>query len=256
MITGIDHVVIWVNDLDAASVDYVNLGFTVVPGGEHTGGVTRNALVCFMDGSYLELIAANGELPESHFFYRQHGQEGLVTFALLPDDIEKDIARARKRGLELEGPTPGGRTRPDGKEVKWQTAKPPTHDLPFLCGDVTPRELRVPTGAARLHTNGIKGIGGILLAVEDIEASKKRYRALLGREPMVGPPDPDGPAVAFSLGDATIVVIQPTQGGMRDYLVARGEGPYGLIMRSGASSGPRNIDPDETHGVGMAIVPG
>ena len=27
------------------------------PGGEHAGGVTHNALVCFADGSYLEIVA-------------------------------------------------------------------------------------------------------------------------------------------------------------------------------------------------------
>lgn len=36
MIQGIDHAVILVNDLDVAIANYTDLGFTVIPGGEHT----------------------------------------------------------------------------------------------------------------------------------------------------------------------------------------------------------------------------
>src|ERR1041384_7550234 len=57
MIRAIDHIVILVNDLAAAIADYTALGFTVTPGGEHTGGATHNALVGFDDGVYFELIA-------------------------------------------------------------------------------------------------------------------------------------------------------------------------------------------------------
>src|SRR5436309_5797519 len=153
----IDHVVILVNDLSAASADYSALGFTVTPGGEHADGLTHNALISFADGSYLELIAFKGEAPETHFFYRGEGYEGLVTYALLPDDINGVISSARQRGLELQGPIPDGRLRPDGTRIEWQTARPPTRDLPFLCADVTPRELRVPGGPATQHANGILG---------------------------------------------------------------------------------------------------
>ena len=57
MITGIDHIVILVADLDRAQAEYAAAGFTVVPGGEHAGGLTHNALVAFADGTYLELLA-------------------------------------------------------------------------------------------------------------------------------------------------------------------------------------------------------
>src|SRR6478609_6732034 len=155
MITSIDHIVILVHYLESALRDYSALGFTVVPGGEHAGGASRNALVAFSDGSYLELIAfTDNVVPESHPFYRPTNREGLVTYALLPTDIEADIQAARGRGLLLYGPFPGGRLRPDGHRIEWQTARPLTNDLPFLCGDVTPRDLRVPSGSAHEHENG------------------------------------------------------------------------------------------------------
>src|SRR5689334_10222127 len=131
MILGIDHIVIVVHDLDKAISDYSSLGFTVVPGGEHADGITHNALVAFADGAYLELVAFKQEAPQ-HFFYRPHGKEGMVTYALLPGNIEEDIAAARERGLEIEGPIPGGRVRPDGEHLKWQLGRPAAPELPFL----------------------------------------------------------------------------------------------------------------------------
>ena len=71
--------------------------------------------------------------------------EGFVDFALLPEDIERDAAAARDRGLDLEGPMAGGRLRPDGARLDWQNVRPKTNDLPFWCSDVTPR----PAGSGR-----------------------------------------------------------------------------------------------------------
>src|SRR5690348_14168851 len=99
MISSIDHVVILVHNLEDAVRDYTALGFTVVPGGEHADGRSANALIAFSDGSYVELIAFRDNIvPEEHHFYRPSNPEGLVTFALLPTDIQADVDDARKRG--------------------------------------------------------------------------------------------------------------------------------------------------------------
>ena len=52
-----DHLVILVGELEDAIASYEELGFRVTPGGEHADGLTRNALVPFADGTYLELVA-------------------------------------------------------------------------------------------------------------------------------------------------------------------------------------------------------
>ena len=57
VLTRLDHLVILVRDLGSTVRDYEGLGFTVTPGGEHVDGLTRNALIPFEDGSYLELVA-------------------------------------------------------------------------------------------------------------------------------------------------------------------------------------------------------
>ncbi len=82
--------------------------------------------------------------------------------------------------LRYDGPQAGGRVRPDGARLEWQTGRPQTSDLPFLCGDITPRHLRVAEGAVREHANGVRGVASLTVAVNDLKASLQRYRALLG----------------------------------------------------------------------------
>jgi catechol 2,3-dioxygenase-like lactoylglutathione lyase family enzyme len=238
MIHAIDHVVILVHDLATATNDYAALGFTVTPGGVHADGATHNALVAFADGSYLELIAFRRAAPDHIWWRHTTNGEGLIDFALLPDAIDEDVAAARLRGLDMTGPFSGGRERPDGVRIAWKTARPATPDLPFLCGDVTPRDLRVPTGAARLHPNGVTGIARVLVATRDLAVSAARYRALLGIE---GTTVTEG--VSFELGASAIVLTALNERHRR-------EGPCALELRGGASV---DLDPAITHGVPIRL---
>jgi catechol 2,3-dioxygenase-like lactoylglutathione lyase family enzyme len=267
MIHAIDHIVILSDDLAAASADYAALGFTVTPGGEHTGGATHNALVVFADDTYIELIAFKRAAPDHRWWPDTAAGEGLIDFALLPGAIEADIAAARQRGLQIEGPTDGGRLRPDGQQVAWRLGQPPTPDLPFLCGDVTPRGLRVPEGDARRHPNGVGGIAGLTVAVADLDASVARYQALLGQAPTEPPLSPPGFAAAgpgarfaaFALGTAAIVLAAPDEGSaagaaLRDHLARRGEGPYALALRTDSAASAGRLDPARTHGVPIELI--
>lgn len=263
MIKGIDHIVILVNDLDAATEDYRALGFSVAPGGEHTGGATHNALVAFEDGSYLELLAFRRAAPDHRWWRHVAIGEGLIDYALLPDAIEQDLAEMRARGLKMDGPSDGGRQRPDGRRIEWRTGHPATSDLPFLCADVTPRDLRVPSGEAWRHDNGAAGIAGLTVAVADLAASATRYRSLLNRPPAPDLP-PGAPAGArtasFHLGGAVIGLAQPQGEGqgaaeLRRKLAAAGDGLYALALRSTKLSQPEVLDVNRTHGAHIVIVP-
>ena len=74
MLQNIDHIVIVVRDLARASADYARAGFTVTPGGEHTGGATHNALITFADGAYLELLAFKVPGKTEHRWDRYFGR--------------------------------------------------------------------------------------------------------------------------------------------------------------------------------------
>lgn len=254
MIRGIDHVVLLVTDLAQAMRDYEALGFRVTPGGTHSDGATHNALIGFADGAYLELLAFRREAPEHRWWRYASAGEGLIEFALLAGEIESAVAAAAARGLHLDGPISGSRERPDGVHVQWQSAFPANPELPFLCGDVTPRDLRAPHGDACHHANGVTSIGRITVAVRDIELSAGHYAALLGHGPTMEP----GRRI-FKLG-ATQVVLQapdphlPDTAAVEARLATRGEGIAALALRRDhLSAEPQPLDPALAHGIGLMI---
>jgi len=255
MIQAIDHIVILVDELAAARADYERLGFSVVDGGEHTDGASHNALVSFADGSYLELLAFRRAAPQHRWWRHTAAGQGLIDFALLPSVIAEDVAAAHARGLDLSGPHPGGRARPDGVRLEWQTAFVARPELPFLCGDVTPRELRVPQGAAWNHANEAAGVAAVTVAVHDLEASAAAYSALLGQIPTV-----ELGRRVFHLGAAAIILRAPSSdepdgSELVAHLQSRGEGVYALGLRGPAARAPLVFDRDLAHGVRMALVP-
>jgi catechol 2,3-dioxygenase-like lactoylglutathione lyase family enzyme len=180
MLRQLDHVVVVVRNLQAAIDDYRRRGFTVTPGGEHADGITHNALVPFADGSYLELVAFHDRSQSlTHRWWKIATEGGgLADFALLSDDLDADSAALGE--LVESHPRQGGRIRPDGVELKWRTAllRAP---LPFVIEDVTPRELRVPGGAAADHANGATGIASVIVGARDIGDTEWRYAALRER---------------------------------------------------------------------------
>ncbi|HET9493623.1 MAG TPA: VOC family protein, partial [Chloroflexia bacterium] len=237
-----------VHSLDDAVRDYTALGFTVVPGGEHAGGLSHNALVSFADGSYLELIAfKGGGVPEDHLFYRPGNPEGLVTYALLPDDIERTVSEARLRGLDMGAPRPGGRERPDGTRIEWKIAEPPSRDLPFLCWDVTPRDLRVPGGSATVHLNGATGLADLVVSVGNLGTSEARYEALLGEPPLDDPASDQPGCAAFRLGESAVLLTPATAESGR-------EGPWMLSVMCEPPVPFSVTDLALTHGVRLSFV--
>ncbi len=260
----LDHLVILVRDLDTAVKNYRRLGFTVAPGGRHADGATCNALVVFADDTYLELVAFTNRwmlarlrllrrlgllerfVPEEPSFgcrLRRRGAatEGLVDYALVPDadDATRRIAEARARGLEIDGPFPGGRTRLDGQRVAWQFGFPHDQTLPFLCADTTSRQLRVPEGDVRTHANGALAIAGVIIEVADLEAASAAYGQLLGDDPVR---KAEGQAM-FSAGTSIV---------LRQHQTARGPMQVTLEVAEDKAAGP--LDRRLTEGVEIDMV--
>jgi glyoxalase-like protein len=177
----LDHVVYVARDLAEAVEDHKRRGFTVTPGGEHAGGVTHNALVCFADGSYLELVAFRRPDP-THRWWRHAANGGFADFAVLSDDLAGDLSALKD--LVVREAAEGGRTRPDGVSLRWRAAflRAP---LPFLIEDLTPRNLRVPGGDAARHANGVTGVATLKVAARDQRSVHESYERLRAR----GAPD-------------------------------------------------------------------
>lgn len=240
MVFSLDHVVIAVSDLEATIADYRALGFTVYPGGVHHGGVSHNALVIFADGAYFELIAYRQAAPDVRWWQvLSKAGEGFADFALLPENAARDAAAARERGLDVVGPTAGGRVRLDGARLDWQIVRPKTTDLPFWCGDVTPRNLRVPEGDMRAHANGVTGVASLKVAVADVAKSAARYAALAGAGAVNG--------ARVTLGATTFELVADVT-----HVAARGEGPMSLVLRGPAV---KTLDTKLAHGAVLTIAP-
>lgn len=134
MITGIDHLVIAVHDVQAATAELETaLGLAWTGGGRHEAMGTYNRLA-FLGDTYLELIGvfsrdlvvssttfAVGNAALAHL---EGGHEGLATYALATDDVASDVARLRGAGSSIGEPVTGARVRPDGEAVRWSTAFP------------------------------------------------------------------------------------------------------------------------------------
>jgi catechol 2,3-dioxygenase-like lactoylglutathione lyase family enzyme len=263
---ALDHVVIAVGDLEQAIADYRALGFTVVPGGRHPGRTSHNALVVFEDGAYIELIAwtAPNDAERWNVEHRKHG-DGFMDFALIPEDVPRATADAKSRGLPLNGPIDGGRVRPDGVELKWQTARQVTFDLPFLCGDVTPRSLRVPEGEVRRHENGVVGVATLVVAVANLATSAARYQALFGEtelEPEIEElPGTGLHAVVLQLEGTVLMLASPGGKGQAplgalvgERLGGRGEGLCAMTLRSSAAA-RTTLNLESTHRAYIEVVP-
>jgi hypothetical protein len=247
MLKLIDHIVVVARELADVSTNFTRAGFTVTPGGEHTSGATHNALVCFGDGTYFELIAfKEPDRPQEHRWWeRLQRGEGLIDYALLSDGLDADAARVGHSGLTVRGPADGGRLRPDGQRLVWRSfmlgAGAGSTGLPFVIEDVTPRTLRVPGGTATKHANGATRVAGLTVLVSDATAAASELTALLDTEgrPVTGSGG-EGKTYRFAIGRQWLEVIEPASpasaAGQR--LARLGEGPYEVVLSGDAGAGP------------------
>jgi catechol 2,3-dioxygenase-like lactoylglutathione lyase family enzyme len=258
MATGIDHVVIAVNNLDQSIADFTSAGFTVVPGGVHGNNKTHNALIAFADGSYFELIAWLDPATASRTTWRNRLEdgEGFIDYALRSADLHDEVKRLRADGLDTPDPEPGGRTRPDGQRVEWLNLRFDEVEhpwLPFYCHSTNDRSLRVPSGQDAVHPNGASGIASITIGVSDLAAAERDFAILAGVEYT---PDLNLPEErSFAIGTTQLVLIQPgtADTDLEHRIALRGQVPISLeLTTTGDTSGP--IDLDLTHGAAMSLV--
>ena len=256
MLRGIDHIVIVVRDLAQASADYERAGFTVTPGGEHTGGATHNALISFADGAYLELIAFYRDNPQHRWWEPLQRGGGLVDFCLATDNLTADTQAFRAAGVDIADPTGQSRVRPDGYQLCWvfSLARGPHRGVaPFLISDETPREERVPR--ATDHANRVTGIESVTIAVDDLVAVRRWYGGALAAPGLdVRRPELGGVGVRFAAGvhGLEFLTARDGDGAVARHLAERGPSPYAATLRAGAGvRGP--LDPRSTMGARLTI---
>lgn len=130
-----------VGDLERAADAWAELGIASVAGGVHPRWGTANRIAPLGD-TYLELLAvfdgavARETVLGRTIVERSEGRDRWFALCLADDDIDATAARL---GLHVEA---GGRTKPDGSEVRWRSAgiEDPARspDLPFFISWETP----------------------------------------------------------------------------------------------------------------------
>ena len=181
----VDHVTICGSDLAKLQEAFAGLGLMADYGGPHASGGTHMAVLGMEDGSYVELVAPvkAGAATDSGWSKLMLANAGACAWALGSSDIQKDVDALRKAGFSVDGPFPGGRKKPDGKVLEWQTAALGSEQagalLPFMIQDGTSREWRVQPSASAKQM-GLSGIRIVVLGVPDLDAAiqtfQKAYR--------------------------------------------------------------------------------
>jgi Glyoxalase-like domain len=261
----IDHVTVCGRDLDRMRQSFAERGLATEYGGPHANGLTHMALAGFDDGSYLELIAPlsshdQGTLQPTSgmmagWLPLMLGDAGSGAWAIRAHRIHDLVSQLRQRGIAVRGPERGGRKKPDGTQLEWETAllgsEPAGSLLPFLIEDHTDRKWRVEPSAA-VRKAGFRGVCAVILAVENIAASAALFQSAFGWDFPAEMEDPRFAAKLAHFSGTPVILATPLRSSsvVRARLDRFGQGPLGILF-SGTLPEP---SPQTSHWFGQRIV--
>lgn len=184
-ITGIDHVLVAVRDLDTARMGWTKLGFTLSPRGTHLGRGSGNYCIMFPH-DYVELFGIVGsERVSPEYTQFLAAGEGPMKLAWATADSEAAVAALSALGLHPEAPRDLGRQLelPEGTVVpRFSIVALKPEETPalssFLCAQLTPELMCRPEWLE--HANGATGLVGITVVVADTAPLHEAYERLFG----------------------------------------------------------------------------
>ena len=287
MLTNLDHLILAVDDLDAAVRDYTRLlGRTPSWRGEHPGEGRVNALFR-LENTYLELLAPEGDGPGADALRARLDArgEGLVGLVFGASDIEGVHA-----DLEAKGLGPGPVSRGMGRDVdsgafrRWQTVSlaPETTGgiVVLVIEHETPEAVLPHSGWLAGEDTGVSGLDHVVVQTRDPEAAKTFYQEGLGLRLALDKTFPQWGSrmLFFRVGGVTVEVVasldpdDAEREGERDRLfglcwrVAEGERTRSRLadagldvseVRSGRKPGTRVFTlRDGSHGVPTLMLEG
>jgi hypothetical protein len=128
----LDHVVLAVSDLETAKAEFENqTGVLPADGGPHKGLGTRNALVSFDNGVYLEIIAPDPEQNLEDTMGEQLSKLSsprLLHWAIRTKKLNRVYDRADETGLHPGQVKAMSRNVPGGSAIKWEVIGIGGHD--------------------------------------------------------------------------------------------------------------------------------
>lgn len=190
-ITGIDHALIGVADLDAARDAFVRLGFTTTPRGRHIGWGTGNYTIMFAN-DYIELLGIVDPTQYIHGLdaFLKTG-EGLLNVALATDDAEAAFRWLQQIGVDASPPESLQRlleTEGGDSTLRFRNLYLPRDVTPglktFACEHLTRDMVWRPEWLS--HPNGANGISAVTVVMESLDGVKAGYARLFGEEAVSG----------------------------------------------------------------------
>lgn len=185
-LSGIDHCIVGVRDLEAARERWAALGFTVTPRGRHVGWATANYCIMF-PADYVELlgIVAPGEYSAGLDVALAEQGEGLMRLAFRSTDAETTRGALAGAGLAaepvrtlsraLEAPT--GTVMPEFRLLHPDVAATPGVAA-FVCQHLTPNLVWQTQWCA--HRNGATGIASYAILAEKPASLAAGWARLFG----------------------------------------------------------------------------
>ncbi len=211
-ITGIDHTLLGVADLEKAREVYSRLGFTLTPRGSHIGWGTANYCIMFPE-NYVELLGivdpAGFSAGLDETLARQG--EGLIGIALGTDDADAARASLAARGLDPSATQnlarnlelPDGTVRPCFELVHLPEGATAGTRM-FLCRHLTPDLLRRSDWL--VHANAASRLASVAVVVDEPEPLAEGMEALFGSGAVTATDD----TLAVFTGGTAIFFVTPT----------------------------------------------
>ena len=186
-IAGLDHAVIAVRDLDAASQTFTRMGFTLAPRGLHSTGSSNHNIMLGSD--YFELLTVPNANPLQAYFHEfQRHHEGLAALALTGTDVTAALPVLAEQGFEPSPPKDFSRAVTQGSRTgtaRFRLTNIAPHATPgaqvFICQHFTRELVWLPE--LQRHANGATGLAAVAFAADNVAYLAGVYGRLFGAWP-------------------------------------------------------------------------
>ena len=187
MLHALDHAVVVVEDLEAATASYRELlGRRPSWRGEHPRLATANTLFRLAN-TYLELLSpvSDGGFADQLRARLAERGEGLLALAFATDDAAACSRTLRERGVEASDPVAGeGRDEARGAERRWRNVILPaerTRGVMIFCIEqLSPPEALPPAEVVKDEASSVEALDHVVVRSRDAGATRALYGETLG----------------------------------------------------------------------------
>ncbi len=186
-IAGLDHAVIAVRDLDAASQTFARMGFTLAPRGLHSTGSSNHNIMLGSD--YFELLTVPDANPLQAYFHEfQRRHEGLAALALTGTDVAAALPVLAEQGFEPSMPKDFSRAVAQGSRTgtaRFRLTNIASHTTPgaqvFICQHFTRDLVWLPE--LQRHANRATGLAAVAFVADNVAYLAGVYGRIFGAWP-------------------------------------------------------------------------